>query len=281
MLIELAIGDAYGAGFEFVDQQTIALYNNLNGYIKHPRHDIQPGCYTDDTQMSLAVAEAIVSREPWTPELLATKFVAAFHRDRRFGYAGKFYNFLLQVQDGKEFLEKIHSASDKSGSAMRAGPIGIFPTVEKVIENATIQAAITHNTPEGIKAAIAAALMSHYFIYQLGLKKNLGNFLERHVAGEWSIPWQGEVSAKGLVCVRAAITAVMRNDTMSKLLQDCIAFSGDVDTVATIALAAGSCSSEIAQDLPENLVQGLENQSYGRDYIIELDRQLMNCEIDF
>ena len=48
---------------------------------------------------------------------------------------------------------------------MRSGPIGIFPTIEKVIENATIQAAITHNTPDGIKAAIAAALMSHYFIY--------------------------------------------------------------------------------------------------------------------
>ncbi|MEG4585691.1 ADP-ribosylglycohydrolase family protein [Microcoleus sp. MOSTC5] len=277
MLLELAIGDAYGAGFEFADRQTIELYNNLNGYIQHPCHDIQPGCYTDDTQMSLAVAEAIVSREPWTPELLATKFVAAFHRDRRVGYAGKFYNFLLQVQDGKEFLEKIRSASDKSGAAMRAGPIGIFPSIEKVIENATIQAAITHNTPDGIKAAIAAALMSHYFIYQLGLKNNLGNFLEKHVAGEWSIPWQGEVSTKGLVCVRAAITAVMRNDSMSKLLQDCIAFSGDVDTVATIALAAGSCSSEIAQDLPENLVQGLENQSYGLDYIIELDKKLMNC----
>ena len=29
MLIELAIGDAYGAGFEFVDQQTIELYNIL------------------------------------------------------------------------------------------------------------------------------------------------------------------------------------------------------------------------------------------------------------
>src|SRR6476620_4565478 len=266
MLIELAIGDAYGAGFEFVDQQTIELYNNLNGYIKHPRHDIEPGCYTDDTQMSLAVAEAIVSREPWTPELLATKFVAAFHRDRRLGYAGKFYNFLLQVQDSKEFLENIHYASDTSGSAMRSGPIGIFPTIEKVIENATIQAAITHNTPDGINAAIAAALMSHYFIYQLGL---------------WSIPWQGEVSTKGLVCVRAAITAVMLHDSMSKLLQACIAFSGDVDTVATIALAAGSCSSEIAQDLPENLVQGLENKSYGRDYIRELDRQLMNCRSHF
>ena len=276
MLLELAIGDAYGAGFEFADQQTIELYNNLNGYIKHPFHDIPPGCYTDDTQMSLAIAEAIVSQEPWTPELLASKFIIAFNRDRRLGYSSKFYNFLLQVQDEKEFLAKINSASDRSGSAMRAGPIGIFPTIKKVIENATIQAAITHNTPDGINAARAAALMSHYFIYQLGLKQNLGNFLETHIAGEWSIPWQGKVTLKGIVCVRAAITAVMRNDSMSKLLQDCIAFSGDVDTVATIALAAGSCSSEIAQDLPENLVQGLENTLYGRDYIIELDRQLLH-----
>ena len=109
----------------------------------------------------------------------------------------------------------------------------------------------------------------------------MGNFIEKHVPGEWSIPWQGEVSSKGLVCLRAAITAVMPHDSMSKLLQACVAFSGDVDTVATIALAAGSCSSEIAQDLPESLVQGLENQSYGRDYIIELDRQLMNCAINF
>lgn len=48
---------------------------------------------TDDTQMSLAIAEAIVSREPWTPELLAAKFVKAFKRDRRVGYASKLYNF--------------------------------------------------------------------------------------------------------------------------------------------------------------------------------------------
>ncbi len=46
----------------------------------------------------------------------------------------------------------------------------ILPTPERVIKATTIQAAITHNTPDGINAAIAAALMSHYFIYQLGTK---------------------------------------------------------------------------------------------------------------
>ncbi len=71
MLLELAIGDAYGAGFEYADTETIRLHNNLSRYVKHPRHNIRPGCYTDDTQMSLAIAETMVSGEPWKPAVLA------------------------------------------------------------------------------------------------------------------------------------------------------------------------------------------------------------------
>jgi ADP-ribosylglycohydrolase len=275
MLLELAIGDAYGAGFEYSGGGLIESYNDLSSYVKHPRHNIRPGCYTDDTQMSLAIAEVIVSGEPWTPLLLANGFVEVFKRDPREGYAGGFYQFLQKVRDGKQFLAEIGGNSDKSGAAMRAGPIGIFPTFEEVIEKCTVQAAITHNTPDGINAAIAAALMTHYFLYDLGPKAELGKFLEKHVPGQWSRPWQGKVGAKGWMSVRAAITALLENDSLSSLLKACIAFSGDVDTVATIALAAGSCSKEIDHDLPPNLVWTLENGPYGRDYLIELDKQLL------
>lgn len=275
MLLELAIGDAYGAGFEYVSTQLINASNDLSGYVQHPRHKIKPGCYTDDTQMSLAIAETIVNQEPWTPEVLAKNFVTAFKRDPREGYASSFYYFLLKIRDGNDFLTKIIPTSDKSGAAMRAAPMGVFSTVEKVIEAARIQAAITHNTPEGINAAIAAALMSHYFIYQLGRKRDLGKFLESHVSGEWSKPWHGKVKSKGWMSVRAAITAIERNNSMSQLLKDCIKYTGDVDTVAAIALAAASCSDEIAQDLPLHLTKTLENGEYGRDYIIELDNKLM------
>jgi ADP-ribosyl-[dinitrogen reductase] hydrolase len=254
----------------------MSSYNDLSRYVPHPRHRLIPGSYTDDTQMSIAIAEVIVSQAPWTSEVLANSFVTCFKRDRREGYAGGFYNFLLNIPDGTEFLAKIRPDSDKSGAAMRAGPIGIYSTPEKVIEAATIQAAITHNTPDGINAAVAAALMTHYFIYQLGTKGKLGQFIEGYVSGEWSKPWEGKVKSKGWMSVRAAITAVMRNDSMSELLQDCIAFTGDVDTVATIALAAGSCSEEISQDIPMHLVTGLENGAYGKDYLIKLDKQLMS-----
>lgn len=90
MLIELAIGDAYGAGFEYADPAIVEKENNLSKYIQHPYHDLKAGAYTDDTQMSLAIAEVIVSGESWTPAVLADKFVAVFKRDPRTGYATGF-----------------------------------------------------------------------------------------------------------------------------------------------------------------------------------------------
>src|SRR5262245_18028883 len=105
MLLELAVGDAYGAGFEYVAKERIRKYNTARRYSQHPKHDIRPGCYTDDTQMSVAVAEALVSRDRWTPRLLAEHIVQAFRRDPRRGYANRFYDFLQQVGDGEQFLQ--------------------------------------------------------------------------------------------------------------------------------------------------------------------------------
>jgi len=275
MLLEIAVGDAYGAGFEYVSPAIIREHNDLSGYIQHPRHETRPGQYTDDTQMSIAIAEAIVSGESWTREMLADRFVTAFKRDPREGYAGRFQEFLGRVEDGAQFLAEILPDSDKSGAAMRAGPVGVFPTIAEVIARCELQAAITHNTPDGIHAAVAASLMTHYFLYDLGPKAQLGAFLEQHLPGEWSEPWRGKVGHQGLMSVRAAVTSIIANASLCDLLRHCIAYSGDVDTVAAIALAAGSCSLEITQDLPENLLLTLENEAYGRDYLCDLDHQLL------
>ena len=275
MLLELAVGDAYGAGFEYVDPALVARENTLAGYVRHPRHAIAPGCYTDDTQMSLAIAETLVSGRAWTAEVLAAAFVQAFKRDPREGYASRFYDFLTEVRDGEQFLARIQANSDKSGAAMRAAPIGVLPTVQQVIDFTTVQARLTHDTPDGIAAAAAAALSAHYFIYRLGPKRDLGVFLERWVPGPWSVPWTGKVGAQGMMSVRAAVTALTASLSMSEMLRRSVDFTGDVDTVAAIALAAGAHSEELAQDLPGYLVEGLENGPYGREYIVALDAQLM------
>ena len=117
--------------------------------------------------------------------------------------------------------------------------------------------------------------MSHYFLYDRGPKRELARFITSYVPGEWDVPWKGKVKSKGWMSVRAAITAIVKCDSLSSLLQACIAYRGDVDTVAAIALGAASASSEIEQDLPEALISGLEDGQFGREYIVQLDEQLL------
>lgn len=278
MLIEMAIGDAYGAGFEYAKPEFVAANHKLDAYVKHPKHDIAPGCYTDDTQMTIANAETILAGglgADLSREALAQAYVACFKRDQREGYAGGFYRFLVEVKDGAEFLERIKPASDKSGAAMRALPFGIFPDISRVKALCALQAAITHDTKDGIDAAVAAALMAHYFLYDLGPKADLGKFIESHVPGNWSETWTEPVGEKGWMSVRAAITAVVSGDGMSDILRRAVAFTGDVDTVAALALGAAAHSREVAKDLPAVLVDGLENGPFGREFLGQMDARLM------
>jgi ADP-ribosylglycohydrolase len=134
---------------------------------------------------------------------------------------------------------------------------------------------VTHDTPDGIAAAQAAALMVHYLLYRLGPRRDLPHFLDTHVRGYgWSRTHKGSVGAKGCDSVLAAITALVRNQSVADLLVDCVNFGGDVDTVAAIAMAAAACADDIVRTIPEPLWNGLENGRFGRDSLIELDRDL-------
>ncbi|MDE1460769.1 hypothetical protein [Spartinivicinus poritis] len=47
-------------------------------------------------------------------------------------------------------------------------------------------------------------------------------------------PWKG----KGVDAVHPVVTAIVSHQGLSAILKQCIDYTGDVDTVATIALAA-------------------------------------------
>ncbi|WNV86944.1 ADP-ribosylglycohydrolase family protein [Umezawaea sp. Da 62-37] len=279
MLVELAVGDAYGAGFEYAEPDFVLAHNTLRAYVDNPVHpDLVAGRYTDDTQMSIAVAEVLASDGPWTAARFADAFVTAFRRDPRVGYARGFQALLPELPDGAALLARIRPDSDKSGAAMRAAPVGLLASVDDVLRTTAVQARITHNTPDGVKAAQAAALAVHYCHRTLGPVAEIGHWLDGLLpSGEWATPWTGPVGSKGLMSVRAAVTALASTTSMSALLRACVAFTGDVDTVATIALAAASRSTEITQDLPGVLLEGLERGPYGYDYLADLDTRLLGA----
>ncbi|KZN28617.1 hypothetical protein N480_11030 [Pseudoalteromonas luteoviolacea S2607] len=273
MLLEIAIGDAYGAGFEFAKREKITQFNNLSAYHEHGL-GIAPGHYTDDTQMSLALAELIIDGETWDKQTITRKFIDCFKRDQRLGYSKGFYAFLNSISNADEFLAKIKPNSVANGAAMRSVPIGLFPTIEEVLHKAEVQASITHNTPIGINSSQAVALASHYFYYKLGPKAQLGEFVQSHTNIQWNTNWHGEVACCGYETVNALLSVLLSEDSYSALLTQSVAFGGDVDTIAACALGIASLSDEYKNDLPSFLYEELENNDYGKDYLIERSRQL-------
>ena len=94
MLLEAAIGDAYGAGFEFRDLEFILKNNNLTEYFKHGYYKSIYKTYTDDTQMAIAISELLLEQKDWNEAIVADKFVEVFQRDKRRGYSNRVYNAL-------------------------------------------------------------------------------------------------------------------------------------------------------------------------------------------
>ncbi|OJJ19169.1 hypothetical protein BKI52_20365 [marine bacterium AO1-C] len=277
MLVELAIGDAYGAQFEFADPDLVAAHNDLQ-YIKVREDAVLLGHYTDDTQQSIAIAELLVEGVEWTPENIAQKFVEVYHRDPRPGYSRRVRTALHASTNGAEFLANIDPVSDRSGASMRACPLGIISDIPELIERTTIQAKVSHNTSLGIQAAVATALASHYCVYEVGDLADLGKFVESHVKGDWHTPYKEFVGQKGWMSVRAAFTAMQNHTNLSDMLKACIAFTGDVDTVATIALGACANLPSIENNLPDHLYQQLEAGNYGLEYLQQLNAKLLKLK---
>ena len=271
MLLELAIADAYSAELIDCPLEFVVEHNNLDTYGQKKDELFLPGCYTAITQSNIAMVKMLIQGHPWVKEFLANSLTTTFKQDPRVGYGNELNNLLQQVQNGGELIEKIASHDNLDDPAVRSMPIGILSTPERVIKASMTQGAITNNTPDSLNAAIAVSLMCHYFIYRLGKKEQLKDFLSTHIVTDWLE--SEETPKENLITTKYAIEAVIKHHSLSQLLQHCVTLSERGDRISAIAVAAASCSQEYEQDLPQCLFEDLENNLYGRNYLIGLEQQ--------
>ena len=271
MLLTIACYDAFGRGYEFIPQNVVEAQNTLKCYRLHALDHNPPGSYTDDCQMSIGVAELLLSEEDWTPLNIANSFVRCFKRDPRASYSKGFLSVLQKVKDGKELLSTLKPHSERNGAAMRSCPMGYEPDIDRLLEMAEVQAKITHDTEGGVTSSQAVALAAHYALYQLGPMSEVGAFVRTHIKGPWEEKWKGRVPCHGVKTVQAVFHVLRNAKTMSEVLKQSIAFGGDTDSTAAIAGGCAGASQQYENDLPEFLLRDLENGKYGRDYILKLD----------
>ena len=272
------MADAAAAGAEFLrfprDAATRDRVLRFDGYVGHPTHGHAAGKYTDDAEMSVGNALVLIEHGPtYTPLQFADAWMNEFERGgRRTGYARRFQAFLETNRDGPDLLDRIVSDSDKNGAAMRAPVIGVLPTVAEVLEVATLQAAITHNTLPGLFSARAAALMAHFALYEDAPLSRVGEYCLSHLSTEdvdhygrvFRRPWNyGPVTGRNdsiaIATVHAAATLVMREPSLMDMLRTCVEWGGDTDSVAAVAWGIASPrfqDERLARWMTRDLEQG-------------------------
>ncbi|MCQ2504509.1 MAG: ADP-ribosylglycohydrolase family protein [Saccharofermentans sp.] len=143
------IGDIIGSKFEFDrgnKSREFELFTKLD-------------MFTDDTVMSVAVAQAIMDagKEADEKTVKANLIKSMKKWGRKYpyaGYGGRFIDWVLS-DDPKPY------GSYGNGSGMRVSAVGwAYDTIERTREVARWTAEVTHNHPEGIKGAesVAAAI---------------------------------------------------------------------------------------------------------------------------
>ncbi|GAA2681191.1 hypothetical protein Apa02nite_028320 [Actinoplanes palleronii] len=163
----LAYGDALGKPTEFMDYPSIVHRYGPGG----PRQlEGEPALVTDDTQMALAVGEALLEVRDPTPRLLEPvlrrrflSWAASPENDRAPGMTC--LRAIGALADGRPWIEATQTGSKGCGANMRVTPVGLVPGLsdDQRAGVAQLQAALTHGHPTGV----AASELTAYAVFWL------------------------------------------------------------------------------------------------------------------
>jgi ADP-ribosylglycohydrolase len=200
--------------------------------------------FTDDTVLSVAVADAILTGRDFGDQIKA--FAGRYPHA---GYGGGFREW-LRSRESKPY----HSFGN--GAAMRVSPVGFaFDTIDEVLTQARRSAEVTHDHPEGIKGAQATALA--VFMARQGADKQtirseirdrFDYDLDRTV--ETIRPtYRFDVSCQG--SVPESIIAFLDSEDYETAVKNAISLGGDADTMACIA---GGIAQAYYRSIPARII---------------------------
>jgi ADP-ribosylglycohydrolase len=186
-------------------------------------------CFTDDTVMTLAVAEALLDGSA-----LVDSLKRWYRRHPHVGYGMTFAKWAAHPHD----RDLYHSWGN--GSAMRVSPVAwVRDDLAAVLDLAAATAAVTHDHPDGIAGAQAVA--GCIFLARTGADKAAirgfargyyGARMDRTLA-QIRPGYAFDVSCLG--SVPEAIIAFLESTSFEEALRLAISLGGDSDTQACIA----------------------------------------------
>jgi len=284
----LAIGDAYGAPFEGGIIERLlwkVIGRTKDGKIR----------YTDDTQMSMDLANSFIQNNGINQEHLAKTFANSYLWSR--GYGPSTACLLKKVKRGTKWQNanriKFKDGSFGNGAAMRSPILALcFPEdKEKLNESIIKSSEITHANPLAIEGAKLIAFVTRAALHDWNTETILDNMPTWCKTNEYQtkvafciklIKSAESVQVKllkdrlgnGIAAEQSSVTAIYfalryRNKNYNSMLSQIYKLGGDTDTIGAMSGAIwGSFNGSNAIDKSKK--QSIENSAE----IVKLSKQL-------
>jgi len=232
------IGDVVGSIYEWDNIKTkdFPLFTKKN-------------FFTDDTVITLAVAKALLNLnqdlKAWQTYLIQEMQRIGLQYPHS-GYGGHF-RLWLRSKHPKPYN------SYGNGAGMRISPVAyVANSVEEVKFLSHLITEVTHNHPEGIKAAEAIAIAT-YLAKTNHSKKDIKTYIQKHyyplkfTLDEIRPTYQFDVTAQG--STPQAIVAFLESEDFEDAIRNAISIGGDSDTVAAMTGSIAEAFYGVPQSL--------------------------------
>ena len=232
-LIGAIVGDIVGSRFEWLNCKS-KDFTLLVG-----QHEgAEPCCFTDDTVMTLAIADAITTwrgggdNSYGALSSCAIKSMQAF--GRRYPNAGYGGSFMAWLQDKTPRPYN----SWGNGAAMRVSACGwAGRTLDEVKAMSRAVTEVTHNHPEGIRGAEATAVATFLARSDKSMadirKVVVSNYYRLNFSlDEIRDSYKFDVSCQG--SVPQALEAFFESTSFEDAIRNAISIGGDSDTIGAI-----------------------------------------------
>ncbi|OHB25218.1 MAG: ADP-ribosyl-[dinitrogen reductase] hydrolase [Desulfuromonadaceae bacterium GWC2_58_13] len=235
----LAIGDALGATTEFMNPREIQARHKVHrkicggGWL-----GLKPGCVTDDTEMSVAMARAIVDAGGWNLTGIADNFVA-WMRGKPIDIGSTcrkgIRNYMLNGVTESPYNEW----DAGNGGVMRMLPAALFTLDDDALMQRCVveQARLTHNHPLSDSACITVGRMIQRAMTganRFELHAITRELIDRHPNFQFN-NYKGNASGYVVDTLQTVFHYLFTTASFEECLVGVVNQGGDADTTGAIA----------------------------------------------
>jgi len=258
-----ACGDALGATVEFMSPKQIQKrYGVHRDIIGGGWLGLEAGQITDDTQMSLAVGQAIIDHQGWNIQAVADNFVAWMESEPP-DIGNTCRRGIMRYRDSGELYGLPRDDDAGNGACMRNLPV-VLSTLNRPDYFSLWslqQSHITHNHPLSNAATLTLGRIVKHLINGLdtdACRQEAERLIGQH--GEFAYsPYPGKASAYVVDTVQTVLHYFFSTDSFEACLIATVNQGGDADTTGALAGMLAGAKYGVGQ-IPERWLKQLDQQ---------------------